>query len=135
MAGRPPKPTSIHAVQGTARKSRIAARNGELVLDTGMPAPPDFLPPDALVEWGRVTSMSKYARALTGADRATLAMYCGLYAEWASSFKPGADPMLTSRMALFMNIAGKLGMNPSDRVKVHVPLEEKPANRFAQLGS
>lgn len=79
--------------------------------------------------------MSKYAKALTEADRATLAVYCGLYAEWERSFEHEAIPMQTARMTLFMGIAGKLGMNPSDRVKVHLPTEEKPANKFSKLGS
>ena len=135
MPGRPPKPTAIHVVQGTAQKCRIKKRKGELELKAAIPAPPKFLPIAGRREWERVTSLSQYARALTEADRATLATYCGLYAEWAKSFGRKGVPMQTSRMALFMNVAGKLGMNPSDRVKVHVPAEEKPTNKFAKLGS
>lgn len=135
MPGRPPKPTAIHLLQGTAQKCRLKSREGELVLDASMPGPPACLSPAALVEWGRVTSLAKYAKVLTPADRASIAMYCGLYAEWEASMSPGGNPMQTSRMALMMNIAGKLGMNPSDRVRVHVPVEEKSTNRFAKLGS
>ena len=138
MPGRPPKPASIHILQGTAQKCRMAKRKGELAPGGAIPGPPAFLPPEALAEWERVISMSQYAKALTAADLPTLAMYCGLYAEWERSFRPNEEgefhPMQTSRLALLMNIAGKLGMNPSDRVKVHVPAEEKPLNKFAKLG-
>jgi phage terminase small subunit len=142
MPGRPPKPTSILKLQGTAQKCRIARRRGELELPRAVLLPPAFLPPEAIAEWERVVSISQYSKALTEADRPTLALYCGLHAEWMDSFLPRVDfegkalpprPMQTSRMALYMNIAGKLGMNPSDRVKVHVPTEEKPANKFAKL--
>jgi phage terminase small subunit len=137
MPGRPSTPTNILKLRGTARKCRLERRRGELALPPAVLLPPAFLPPEAIAEWERVTSLSKYAKALTEADRPTLALYCGLHAEWEKSFLPGkkGKPMQTSRMALYMNVAGKLGMNPSDRVRVHVPAEEKPENKFAQITS
>lgn len=137
MPGRPPKPTSLHIVQGTARKKRMEARKGELVLEAAMPAAPDWMPAEAQREWGRVTSLSKYVRALSEVDRAMLVTYCLIWAEIADHVRATGSSIgiQSARLTVFSNIAAKLGMNPSDRVKIRVPDEDKPANKFAALGS
>lgn len=143
MPGRPPKPTAIHLLQGTAQKCRIDARKGELLLPGGMPEAPDWMPAEAQREWGRITSISKYAKCLTEADRGTLTMYCLQWAALKASVAGVEMPdgsmsfpqMQTSEKALMMNIAAKLGMNPSDRVKIRMPEEPKAVNKFAGIGS
>lgn len=132
MPGRPPKPTSVLKLQGTARKDRHAKRQ-DLELGGELPQPPAFLSAPELEEWNRVCTIGRYAKALSPADRGPLTFYCGLWAEYIASKKTG-EPMQTSRMALFVNIASKFGMDPSDRAKIQMPAEEKPLNKFAALG-
>lgn len=131
MPGRPPKPTKVLKTQGTARKDRHAKRS-DLQLSGELPQPPEFLTEIAREEWFRVCSIGKYAKALSPADRGPLAMYCILWAELVVSQTTGQE-MQTSRMALYANLAGKFGMNPSERAKIHLPEDEKPANKFASL--
>jgi len=58
---------------------------------------------------------------------------CLLWAELVACQATGQE-MQTSRMALFGNLAGKFGMTPSERAKVHMPAEENTGrNRFAEL--
>lgn len=131
MPGRPPKPTSVLKTQGTARKHRHAQRR-DLELGGELPQPPEFLGEVAREEWHRVCTIGKYAKALSPADRGPLTLYCVLWAELVASQATGSE-MQTSRMALYGNLAGKFGMTPSDRAKIQMPEEEKPANKFAQL--
>jgi phage terminase small subunit len=129
MPGRPPKPTKVLKTQGTARKDRHAERN-DLELGGELPQPPKFLNETAKEEWLRVCTIGKYAKALSQADRGPLTMYCILWAELVVSQTTGQE-MQTSRMALYANLAGKFGMNPSERAKIHMPEDEKPKNKFA----
>jgi phage terminase small subunit len=132
MPGRPRKPKKIHELQGTAQKCRMESRAGELELPVESPVPPSFLSPVALEEWNRVCALGGYAKVLNPVDRGPLTLYCVLWAELVQSQDTG-EPMQTSRMALYSNLAGKFGMNPSERTKVHMPEQKKPANKFAAL--
>src|SRR6516164_10617806 len=131
MPGRPPKPTKLLKLQGTARKDRHAKRN-DMDLGGDLPQPPAFLGGPALEEWVRVCTIGKYAKALSHADRGPLTIYCLLWAELVVSQANGHE-MQTSRMALLGNLAGKFGMTPSERAKIQMPEEEKPRNKFAAL--
>lgn len=137
MPGRPRKPTSIHILQGTAQKCRMDARGPEMQVAGGMPEAPEWMPPLAQQEWGRISAISGYAKALRPSDMPMLVTYCLLWAEIAGHVKEfgSSAGIQSARLTTFAGIAAKLGMNPSDRSKVHVPSEEKPANKFAKLGS
>src|ERR1043166_7309595 len=131
MPGRPPKPTKILKLQGTARKDRHARRR-DLDLGGELPQPPEFLSDAGREEWFRVCTIGKYAKALSPADRGPLTLYCVLWAELVACQATGQE-MQTSRMALLGNLGGKFGMTPSDRAKIQMPEDERPANKFASL--
>lgn len=131
MPGRPRKPTAVLKTQGTARKDRHAKRH-DLEMGGELPQPPDFLNDIARVEWLRVCTIGKYSKALSPADRGPLTLYCLLWSEIQASATAGQE-MQASRLALFSNLAGKFGMNPSERAKIQMPEDEKPANRFSRL--
>lgn len=131
------KPTSIHVLQGTAQKCRIEKRKGELKVPAVMPAAPDWMPTEAKVEWGRVISLSQYARALSESDRAMLTAYCVMWAEIVTTVtRDGSSENIpSSRLMAFIQMASRLGMTPSDRVKIRLPEEKPVTNKFAKLGS
>lgn len=131
MPGRPRKPTAVLKTQGTARKDRHAKRH-DLELGGELPQPPDFLTEAANTEWIRVCTIGRYAKALSPADRGPLTVYCLLWSEIQASATTGQE-MQASRLALFSNLAGKFGMNPSDRTKIQMPEEPKAKNPFAEL--
>lgn len=97
-----------------------------------MPQPPEFLSETAREEWIRVCTVGKYAKVLSPADRGPLTIYCLLWAEIQAGAMTGQE-VQTSRLALFANVAGKFGMNPSERAKIQMPEDEKPKNKFAEL--
>lgn len=132
MPGRPPKPTAIHIVQGTLRPDRHADRAREVQSDPGMPDPPDWLLPGALVMWGRIMSDSRYVMALRRSHWEMIVLYCQLYARWEEAEKSG-KPLPIMHMVALSNLGAKLGRNPSDQAKVHVPEEVKPANGWEKL--
>ena len=131
MPGRPRKPTAVLKNQGTLQKCRHKGRR-DLELGGELPQPPEFLNEVARAEWFRVCTIGKYKKALSPADRGPLTLYCVLWAELVASQKK-KTPMVTARMALYGNVAGKFGMTPCDRAKIQLPKEPKPMNRFAML--
>lgn len=134
MAGRPPKPTVIHEIQGTKRKDRhVTARAGELNLsDSALPEPPEWLCEEAKDEWFRLLTDGKYAKALRSADWTALSIYCQMWARFVQSEKSG-EPMNAKYISTMVSLGGKLGLNPADRVKVRLPEEEKPKTGWSQF--
>ena len=132
MPGRPRKPTAVLKVQGTARKHRHRERC-DLELGGELPQPPEFLNEVAREEWFRVCTIGKYAKALSPADRGPLTLNCVLWSELVASQKKKAPAMVTTRLGLYSNLAGRFGMTPCDRAKIQLPKEPKPMNRFAML--
>jgi len=138
MPGRPPKPTALHVVQGTARKCRMEKRSGELLLDpAAMPEAPAWMPAEARIEWDRLMSIPKYSKALSPADRGMLVTYCLIWDEIKRAVENygGSENIQSARLTAFASIGAKLGLNPSDRVKLRTPEEPKQQNKFAKLGS
>ena len=138
---RPPIPTSIHVVKGTARKDMLRRRSGELLLEAGLPDAPDWMPPEAQREWGRLTSDAKYAKALAKVDRGILTVYCILWARFATAEQiedvaiRRKERLTPTELMVMVNVASKLGLNPCDRVKLRVPeLAVLSRNKFASLG-
>jgi phage terminase small subunit len=132
MPGRPPKPTVLHLIEGTGRKSRLAKRKGEVDPEGGIPEPPEWMLPEALVEWGRLTSDGRYVKALRKVDRVALATFCQMWARFVDGEKKN-EPVPVSHIAAMTNLGAKLGLNPADRVKVKVPDAPKPQNKWQQI--
>jgi len=133
MPGRPPKPTKILKLQGTARKDRHGRRN-DLTLENHIPAAPDYFGPDALEEWQALVTDSQYSRVLARVDRGMIELYCALRAEFRKHLREGTE-MPASRLTVMANAASKLGLNPSDRTKINMPQEPEVDDEFAALAA
>lgn len=135
MPGRPAIPTHVHAVKGTASKRLLRKRAGVPAVTTPLSDPPAWLPPGAKAEWDRVLAISGYSKAITEADRGGLITYCLLWDEIRTAVERDGNSteVPASRLTVFASLAGKFGMTPSDRVKVRVPEEAKPTNKFSRL--
>ena len=107
-------------------------RKGELELPGEIPDAPEWLLPEALIEWGRLTSHPLYSRVLSRVDRSMLATYCQMWARFVDGEKTGA-PVKAAHVAQMNALAGKLGLTPADRTKIRLEPEEKPRNRFSNL--
>ena len=110
----------------------MAKRAGEVDPEPGIPEAPEWMAPEALVEWGRLTSDSKYVKALRKVDRAMLAAFCQLWARFVEGEKK-AEPVSVAHIAAMINLGAKLGLNPSDRVKVKVPEDPKQKTAWQNL--
>jgi phage terminase small subunit len=108
-------------------------RRGELELDAEIPTAPEWMLPEALVEWSRLTSHPQYSKVLSRVDRGLLAIYCQLWARFVQGEKSGT-PLQAAYVAQMHSLASKFGLNPADRTKIRLEPEEKPRNRFAAFG-
>lgn len=135
MPGRPPKPTKLHLLQGTYEPSRHADRN-EPEPSGPLPGPPAFLKGEARAEWKRVVAAMGATGVYTAADRALLTVHCQMWARFVErEFGQGAEGCSANFLIAFANIAGKLGLTPSDRVKLRSGKSEQPESPFAALKS
>jgi phage terminase small subunit len=136
-----PKPTKLLRLEGTFRPDRHAARAGEVEPEPGFPDPPEWLLPEALAEWKRLAADSGYVTAICKVDRAMLAAYCQLWARFVEGERPSqpgrAFPdhcrVKAAHIAIMTSLAGKLGLNPSDRVKVKGRGAEPATNAWQRL--
>lgn len=132
----PRKPAKVLKMQGTDRKCRIEERGPELEIPTGIPEPPDWLLAEGRREWVRLLSITEWKAAISEADRPTLAVYCQLWARFVASETRGrkahAEFPVTKLVAM-MNLAGKLGLNPSDRTRIRMPEKKQEESKFARL--
>src|SRR5437773_5149088 len=78
--GPKPRPLHLKLIKGTARKSRTP-RTGPQPAPERVD-PPDFLLPQALAEWRRLTPELVRLGFLTPLDRAVFAAYCQSYGNW-----------------------------------------------------
>jgi phage terminase small subunit len=132
MGGRPPKPTALHVIQGTYRPSRMKRRAREPVPIGSIADPPDWLLPEAKRIWREVVAGYGDSRVLTSLDGPMLAVYSQMAARMIEGEKSGT-PVTASWIAAMANIGGKLGLNPSDRVRLQVPPlppEPDPTERY-----
>lgn len=133
MPGRPRKPLKLLKLQGTSRKDRHGGRQ-DLDLDNDPPEPPDYFGEDALAEWYTLVNDSQYSTVLAQVDRGMMELYCALRAEFKRHLRAGTE-MQSSRMMVMANVAGKLGLNPSDRTKVAVPKQPEPDDEWAEFAA
>lgn len=140
--GRPRKPTALHVVQGTARKSRMKARSGEPKPTGPLGSPPKWFTPYQRAEWGRLRKFSW----ITEAHRLTVQHHCIL----AERLKDDAigqrqpdgrmlpRPMSASERQTFHSLQMQLGLTPASSSKVSVPAAaektDDPWQKLDKLG-
>jgi phage terminase small subunit len=120
MAGRPPKATKLHVIQGTARPDRMKKRKGEPVPSGGIGEPPEWLPPAAQEVWREIVAGYGEVAVLTAVDRHHLATYCDMFARWKEAVIEGT-PYSARQVVALASLGGKLGLNPSDRARLKTP--------------
>lgn len=79
--GRPRKPTEVKIAQGTNRPDRDMS----IKMNEGIPDPPGYLSPQALIHWDRCVAACRKVRTLTEADGDALAMLCVSFEEWRAA--------------------------------------------------
>lgn len=157
MRGRKPKPTNLKVLQGTARPDRV--RGDEPRPDPNLPAPPDHLSADALVEWGRISGQLYKLGLLSEIDRSALAAYCQAYGRWVQAERALAariseadkgglldtTPNGLQQQHALVGIANKalelmhkflteFGMTPSARSRLSVGKDKEKESRFKAAG-
>lgn len=80
--GPKPKPAHLHVVNGNPSKKPLAALADGTRVPVEIPEPPDFLDPDALEEWKRISIELAKLSLIAKIDRAALAAYCINYSRW-----------------------------------------------------
>ena len=80
--GPTPKPTKLKLLEGNPGKRRINRNEPEPKLPASVPKPPEFLMPEAAVEWRRVAPELHSLGLLSVLDLVPLAAYCQSYAHW-----------------------------------------------------
>lgn len=86
MRGRPPKPTHLHVIDGTARPDRMERRKREPQPKPAQrPTCPAHLDPVARNEWRRVVPELVAIGVIARIDTATLAAYCQSYSRWVAA--------------------------------------------------
>ncbi len=122
---RPPKPTALLRLQGTYRADRHGKRGREPRARKGTLDAPDWLVPEARAEWDRVVEAYAEAGIVTPFDRAMLATFCQLWARFVEAERSEPyEPVPVSHIVSMANIANRLGLDPSGRVKL--PVQETP---------
>ena len=80
MAGRKPKPTAVKKLEGNPGKRKLNKK--EPAPAKGMPECPEWLLPEAKVEWERLCVKLSDMGVLTEIDTAAFAAYCQSFARW-----------------------------------------------------
>jgi P27 family predicted phage terminase small subunit len=149
-AGRPPKPTHLHILDGTYREDRhgdAAANAPALEPVTTLPDAPDWLGDDGVVEWKRVGQELLEKNVLTLADLPSFAGYCAsleraIGAERAlqhgdyvittpAGFGQARPEIAIARQAWaeVRKFAQEFGMTPSSRTRVRPVPTKEPAKK------
>ena len=142
MAGRTPKPTALHLVNGT--RSQVGRGKGkadghepepQVLLDL---TPPDHLPESAKVVWREMAPKLRRAGLLTELDTFELEKLCVSVARYRKLTEQTEEVQLQANLEtgavsisprvllqqMYANQAnhalGKFGMNPADRARIIV---------------
>jgi len=116
-------------------KKRHAKRRTALAPAGGFPDPPEWLEGDGLALWNRLREAGEYRGVIGQQDFVMLSILCQLWGEFLDSVKPRRKSMPVSRLMTLSNLAGKFGMNPSDRQKIQAPKVEKPDDPWEKLAN
>ncbi|MBP2302535.1 P27 family phage terminase small subunit [Azospirillum picis] len=91
MAGRPPKPTHLKLVTGTAQKCRTNKR--EPKPERSIPSPPAHLTDKAKTTWGAVSVILDKMGVLTEADGMAMVGLCEAYADLLAARESLSRPL------------------------------------------
>lgn len=152
--GRPPKPTHLKVVTGTARADRMPKNEPKPPVE--VPSCPTWLHPEAKREWRRIVKVLEPLKLITHADRAALATYCEAYATWWEATRAirkhgmtqvtdtgyvAQRPEVGIRNTAWKTMRtylGMFGLSPSDRAKLGSLADEAPpadpADEFFKIG-
>ena len=146
--GRPPKPTALKLLHGTARPDRVL--KNEPQPEIGRPTRPHWLLPEAKREWSRIVPELLRLGLLAKIDRAMISMWCqcwGMYVEAVRDIRKNGTAFRTEKgyegqrpSVAVMNkmiermtaLSARFGMTPSDRSKISVPQGEDK-DEFAEF--
>jgi P27 family predicted phage terminase small subunit len=158
--GRPPKPTALKLIQGTARKDRVSANEPKPEKPARVPPPPKGLGKIGQAEWRRTAKHLHGLNLLTVVDTEMLFQYCkavelerqatGYLAKWnldhpdhpnlikinaVTGISYRTHPWVlqrdTARKAV-LDFAKEFGMSPSSRTRVEGMVQAPKANKFDQ---
>lgn len=124
--GPKPKPTELHLVQGTYRPERHEDQAENEPKPEGKLEKPKYLKGRAARVWDRIAPKLEW---LTEVDSDTLALWCGLQAEYESNL---AD-MPSSRISQIRVLAAELGMTASGRARIGASGKPKKVDPTAKF--
>lgn len=124
---RPPKPTALKELNGSARHDPQRINRSEPKPTRGIGPANRSLNEQQQAIWDEVVGIS-YSGVLGEADRIALEMMCRLIYEMRSDF----ENMTAAKITQLSTLLGRFGMTPSDRSKIVIPKAEKK-NPFAML--
>lgn len=157
MPGRPAKPKALHIVHGTARKSRMAKRAGELELKPGSIGKcPTWICPEGREEWTRLVKDAEYASVLAPVMRGAVIDYCNLYGRmvraerrlpmWVDGkeapaetkrkgkvIPPPRETISASERQTLHSLRMQLGLTPASQSKVKLTKPTESENKFARF--
>lgn len=129
MRGRPPKPKTLKAIQGTYRPDRDPGGVGE---GAGLPPCPVWLPVAAKREWRRICKEAKRTGLLTKLDRGLLTIYCQNWALLREAQEKGYISQLLRLQSNLIRCAMELGLSPAGRLKLRLP-QPQPADELQEF--
>lgn len=151
--GRPRTPTSILALKGAFRKNPNRKRPDEPKESRPLGDPPGRIPANCIPYWQEIVDMvsggvltyrdrwaveiaarmmEKFSRQTDAQTILELAREGELSAEDIKALA-SREAISASEINLLNRMLAAMGMTPADRSKLSVPVNEKPANRFAAL--
>jgi phage terminase small subunit len=117
---RPPKPTALKELNGSARHDPQRINRNEPKPTRGIGPANSSLNEQQQAIWDEVVGIS-YAGVLGEADRIALEMMCRLIYEMRNDF----EEMSAAKITQLSTLLGRFGMTPSDRSKIVIPKAEK----------
>lgn len=127
MAGRPPKPTAQHKVEGTYNSTRHKARI-DGTFETGKPAKPESLSGRASLCWDLIVAGTpdSVLCLVDGLSLEAAARWFAKWDEWMTNIEQNPGGYKGQILAghawnQFQTIASKFGLTPADRAKIKAP--------------
>lgn len=124
-----PTPTALKKLAGNPGKRPLNRKEPQPV--RCVPACPDWMPADGVLEWARVVPELDRLGVLTKVDAGVLEGYCALYSEFVGAVRIG-EPLKAALMAQMRVYACEMGLTPAARAKLIVPQggDDDPAEEF-----
>lgn len=129
MRGRKPVPTELRLLRGNPGHRPI--NQLEPKPSKGVGSRPAWLALEAKREWTRIVPELERIGVLTTVDRGAVAAYCQLWAEFVAATAEGDWRKMKQAAPLVKAAAAELGITPSSRSRVHVPVA--PTNEIDAL--